>query len=173
MRSSLFSLYANYPMDNHCQKNHSENSLCPTLLLALQDSILLAAQKWNEVGILINIKWRCSLLKENVKEYWGSIGKVENVDDFSDLYLSEEKSEPKRQKRFGGLAFFGGMLLFTLISGLLSWGIAEAVTAREVKSIREEIIEVENLTISAIKSSENILSNIEGRVSFIEQFLYC
>lgn len=171
MRSSLFTLYTNYPMDNHCQKNHSKQSLCRTLLLALQDSILLAVQKWNEVGISMNIKCRCSLLKENVKEYWGSKSKVENIEEFSHLYLSEEKSEPKRQKRFGGLAFFGGMLIFTLISGLLSWGIAEAVTAREVKNIREEIIEVENLTISAIKSSEKILSTIEGRVSFIEEFM--
>ena len=158
-------------MDNHCQKNHSEQSLCITLLSALQDSILLAVQKWNEVGISMNIKCRCSLLKENVKEYWGSKTKVENIEDFSHLYLSEEKGEPKRQKRFGGLAFLGGMLIFTLVSGLLSWGIAEAVTAREVKNIREEIIEVENLTISAIKSAEKIAATIEGRVLFIEEFM--
>ena len=52
-----------------------------------------------------------------------------------------------RTKRFVILAALGAILLFTLVFSAISYGIAEAVTEHKVKSIGEQIIEVENISI--------------------------
>ena len=142
MRNSLYNLYTSYPSDDYCESNYPGNNLCPNLLLACQDSILFATQKWQNVAIALNKKCRCELLKEEVQKNWGSSAKLGSIVEFSDVNLSERKSKPKI---FAPLAVMGGILLYSVFMSLVSWGIAEAVVSREVEYIKEEIISVENL----------------------------
>ena len=169
MRSSLYDLYTNYPLDDYCEKNYSGNILCRNFLLALQDSILLATQKWQNLAIALNKKCRCKFLQEEeVQKDWGNKPKLNSIDKFSDVYLSERKS---KQKRFAVLAVVGGIFLFSVFMSLVSYGISEAVTSREVENIKEEIIAVENFTLSALNSTDIILENLDERLSLIEQFM--
>ena len=139
--------------------------MCPNLLLACQDSILLATQKWQNIAIALNKKCRCELLQEEVQKDWGSSAKI---DKFSEVNLSERKSI---HKRFAPLAVMGGMLLYSVFMSLVSWGIAEAVVSREVEYIKEEMISVENFTLSAINGTEILLENLDERLSLLEQFM--
>ena len=168
IRNSLYNLYTSYPSDDYCESNYPGNNLCPNLLLACQDSILFATQKWQNVAIALNKKCRCELLKEEVQKNWGSSAKLGSIVEFSDVNLSERKSKPKR---FAPLAVMGGILLYSVFMSLVSWGIAEAVVSREVEYIKEEIISVENFTISALNNTEIVLENLDERLSLLEQFM--
>ena len=168
MRNSLYDLYTIYPSDDYCESNYPENNMCPNLLLACQDSILLATQKWQNIAIALNKKCRCELLQEEVQKDWGSSAKIGSIDKFSEVNLSERKSI---HKRFAPLAVMGGMLLYSVFMSLVSWGIAEAVVSREVEYIKEEMISVENFTLSAINGTEILLENLDERLSLLEQFM--
>ena len=167
LRNSLYDLYMSYPSDDYCEKNHPENNLCPNFLLATQNSILLATQKWQNVAINLNNKCRCELLQEEAKKNWGSDVKLGSIVEFSEVNLSEIRS---KEKRFAPLVVVGGMLLYSVFMSLVSWGIAEAVVSSEAEVIREEIIRVENFTLSALNSTEIVIENLDERLSLFEQF---
>ena len=141
IQRSLYQLYSTFPKDDMCEM-HRENHLCPNMLSSAQAAIKLAAQKWNDLAVSINRQCRTKTLKSPDAFGWGTDGKVKNSEEFVMQFLSEI-----RTKRFVILAALGAILLFRLVFSAISYGIAEAVTEHKVKSIGEQIIEVENISI--------------------------
>lgn len=75
-----------------------------------------------------------------------------------------------RQKRFVILAALG-ILLFTALLSALSYGIAEAVSQNKVNNLEEQIITIENISISYMNSSNNFYKNIDKRLALFERFV--